>query len=131
MAEILIIDDDTQLLQLLDVAFKKYGHTVTTAMNGKKALDMIKVQAFDVVITDIIMPEVNGIEVLTALAKMSDRPAVIAMSGGSQRINYALMLATAKVMKADMVLPKPIMPRQLLDAVETLLANNRKPRQET
>lgn len=121
MAQILIIDDDLQLLQLLDMAFRKSGHTVTTAPNGKKAIALLSAQAFDVVITDIIMPEADGLEVLTALSRMSRRPAVITISGGSQRIDPELVLMTAKEMKADLVLPKPVTPRQLLDAVETLL----------
>lgn len=123
MAQILIIDDDSQLLQLLDVAFRKHGHTVTTAVNGEKALAIIKDQAIDVVITDIIMPVYDGFELLNALAEITPRPTVIAISGGSQRVDSSLMLATAKHMKADMLIPKPVTPSQLLEAVDKVLHN--------
>ncbi len=121
MAQILIIEDDSQLLQLLDVAFRKHGHSVTTALNGEKALAIIKAKSIDVVITDIIMPDFDGLELLNALAEIHPRPTVIAMSGGSQRIDSNLMLATAKHLKADMLIPKPVTPSQLLEAVDKVL----------
>ena len=125
MSRILIIDDDSQLLQLMDVVVIKNGYDVTTAINGRKSLAIIKEHSFEVVITDIVMPEADGLEVLAAISGMSNRPAVIAISGGSQRIASALMLTTAKAMHADMVIPKPVTPRQLLEAVETLLLSRK------
>ena len=127
MAQVLINDDDVQLLQLLAVAFRKHGHTVTTAANGSQARPILQAQAFDVVITDIIMPEGDGIEVLSFLGHMKQRPAIITMSGGSQRLGADLILETARAMKSDLVLMKPLTPKQLLDAVETVLIRNQAP----
>lgn len=123
MSKILIIDDDCQLLQLLEIAFTKSGHAVSVAENGRIALDIISEQAFDVVISDIIMPESDGIEVLTAIAAMDRRPIFIAMSGGSQRIDFSVVLSIVKAMKADLIMSKPFTPKQLLQEVEALLAH--------
>jgi CheY-like chemotaxis protein len=122
MAQILIIDDDTQLLQAMEIAFRKSRHNLKTACDGKKGLAcMAQFPAIDVVITDIIMPELDGIEVIATLNKQPCRPVIIAMSGGSQRLDLNLLLQTAKMMKVDLVLPKPITPMELLEAIETLL----------
>lgn len=123
MAQILIVDDDIQLLELMSIAFRKSQHEVTTAIDGKKALAKLREQTFDVVITDIIMPEADGIELLSEISKMRRRPAIIAISGGSQRIHADLLLAAANALKADIVIQKPVTPRQLLEATETLLVS--------
>jgi DNA-binding response OmpR family regulator len=123
MARILLIDDDEQLLQLFEIALKKAGHDTTVAPGGVQGLALLDQQQFDLVITDIIMPERDGVEVIGALIRNEVRPAIIAISGGSQRLTSAQLLEIAKVMKVDMVLPKPITPKGLIEAVETLLLN--------
>ena len=82
------------------------------------------------ILMDLIMPETDGIEVLTAVAKTKDRPIVIAMSGGSQRIDAEMLLMTAEVLKADKVIAKPLTPDQLLEAVETLISTRKAPQGE-
>lgn len=124
MARILLIDDDQQLLQLMEITLKKAQHKVTAVSNGKLGLTQLAQYEFDLVITDIIMPEKDGIEVIIAMSRMEKRPALLAISGGSQRLDAIQLLKTAKVMKVDMVLAKPITPSGLLEAVETLLLNN-------
>lgn len=121
MARILIIDDDTQLLRLLAIIFGKHNYDVITAENGAVGLRLLEQSAFDVVVTDIVMPEKDGIEVITALSSRADRPIIIAMSGGSQRLEPGFLLSMAKVLKVDAVLAKPLSPLALLETVETML----------
>lgn len=124
MARILLIDDDLQLLQLFEITLKNTQHTIETASNGALGLVKLAQYDYDLVITDIIMPEKDGLEVIMAMSKMEKRPALLAISGGSQRLDAVQLLKTAKTMKVDMVLTKPITPSGLLEAVETLLLNN-------
>jgi len=121
MAQILVIDDDDQLLKLIKTTLGKAGHDVLVASNGVQGLALLKQQLFDVVITDIIMPEKDGIEVIMAMFQANNRTAVIAISGGSQRLDAAELLETARVMKVAMVIPKPIILSELLQAIETVL----------
>jgi DNA-binding response OmpR family regulator len=123
MARILLIDDDEQLLQLFGITLKKAGHDTIVAPGGVQGLALLDQQQFDLVITDIIMPERDGVEVIGALIQNEVRPAIIAISGGSQRLTSTQLLEIAQVMKVDMVLPKPITPKGLIEAVETVLLN--------
>lgn len=126
MAKILMVDDDSAILQMLNKVFKEKSHDVTLAANGKQALAFLKKEVFDLVITDIIMPEVDGLELIMAISKMDHRPGIIAMSGGSQWFNTDLLLDSADALNADMVIPKPFGIRQIRDAVETLLSSRKK-----
>ncbi len=123
MARILLIDDDEQLLQLFGITLKKAGHDTIVAPGGVQGLALLDQQQFDLVITDIIMPERDGVEVIGALIQNEVRPAIIAISGGYQRLTSTQLLEIAQVMKVDMVLPKPITPKGLIEAVETVLLN--------
>lgn len=123
MARILIIEDDPQLLTVMEIVLEKNGHDVFTAINGKKGLDCLKQNPVDLVVTDIIMPEMDGIEVMQAVQGMKNRPGIIAISGGSQRIDQGDLLEIAQKMKVDKVMPKPITPADLREAVEALLVS--------
>lgn len=121
MAHILLIDDDEQLLQLMAITLRKAGHEITAVQNGAAGLVLLGEQEFSLVVTDIVMPEKDGIEVIMAIERMHNKPLVLAISGGSQRLNAGNLLKTAKMLAVDMVLPKPISPAGLCEAVETLL----------
>lgn len=126
MSRILVIDDDEQLLQLMAITIKKAGHEISLAPNGAEALILLAEEEFDLVITDIVMPEKDGIEVIISMIKNKVHPAIIAISGGSQRLDRNQLLELARVMKVDMILPKPITQGRLLEAVETLLLARKK-----
>jgi DNA-binding response OmpR family regulator len=123
MAHILIIDDDPQILKLITSYLKKDGHEVTTAKDGKQGIKQLTSQQFDVVITDIVMPEKDGLEVLMWLRSQKVRPRVIAISGGSAFMDQTNILQTCKMFSADIVLPKPVDFETLTSSVRNVLEN--------
>jgi DNA-binding response OmpR family regulator len=108
MAKILLIDDDLQMLNIVSLYLKKDGHEITTATNGNEGIKLLGSQQFDLVITDVLMPERDGYEVLMWLKKQTNRPKIIAVSGGSVSIDSSSLLETSKHMSADIVLTKPL-----------------------
>ena len=118
MLRILIIDDDPQIVGLLDKFLVREGHTVFTACNGKEGLRLLDTVAVDLLITDIIMPEQDGLEVLMSLENKPNRPKIIAMSGGSTSLDQKHLLDIAKMLKADVVLSKPLQLSHLSEIIE-------------
>lgn len=86
MAEkkILIAEDDAPLRRAFELKFKNLGYNVELAENGSECVDKFKKGKFDVVLTDLIMPEMNGFEVLEAIKKINDKVSVIVVSNLSQ-----------------------------------------------
>lgn len=120
MSRILLIDDDDSVRRMINLALSRLGHAVTEAGNGKEGLALLDRKAFDLVITDIVMPEMEGIEVLMALRKRQPPMKTIAISGGGcmAAVDYLQM---AKTMGATTVLEKPFTTAALATAVaETL-----------
>jgi DNA-binding response OmpR family regulator len=124
MAKILVIDDDEQILKLLTVYLGKDGHEIISASDGNQGLQELMSRQFDLVITDIVMPEKDGLEVLMWLSGQKVRPKVIAISGGSPALNQDYLLQLSKVMSADETLHKPFKGDQLRDVVRSLLSKS-------
>lgn len=108
MSQILLIDDDAQIVTMLKKFLELEGHCVVTAPNGTHGLELLANMRFDIVVTDIIMPEKDGLEVLLSILKDQNRPKIIAMSGGSNSLDGEHLLGMAKMLKADAVLSKPL-----------------------
>jgi len=98
-----------------------FGHTVTEAGDGRAALKLFDQARPDLVITDIVMPTMEGLEVLMELRKRPPPVKIIAMSGGSRK-SAADYLDTARLMGAAKVLTKPFSTDVLLAAIDELLA---------
>ncbi|MDR3578494.1 MAG: response regulator [Oryzomonas sp.] len=92
MARILLIDDEPQIVTTLSTFLGREGHVVVSAGDGKEGLKILTGSCFDIVITDIIMPECDGFEVLMSIEKMPNRPKIIAMSGGSSYLVQEYLL---------------------------------------
>ncbi len=122
MARILVIDDQPHIRLVIQELLAIDGHDVDVAENGKTALAMTEFNGYDLIITDIFMPEKDGIEVITALKKYLKQVKIIAMSGGTTNINADYLLKTAKIMGASVVLHKPLDFDRLRNAVTELLA---------
>ena len=120
-ASILIIDDDAAVSRTLSLILTRAGHQVTTATSGRKGLELLSQDGFDLVLTDIIMPELDGIEAIRRIR--TDHPGlrIIAMSGGGQ-IDKADFLHMADALGADRVLEKPVRSERLLELVGAALA---------
>ena len=120
MARILLIEDDDSVRTLLFLALVHVGHTVIEARNGREGLNLFRSAPFDLVITDIVMPEKEGFEVLMKIRKRNPSLKIIAISGGGLH-NAAHYLHTAKLLGAAKVLAKPFSNEELMAAVNELL----------
>ncbi len=78
---VLVVDDEDVLCFVLDQFFSKYGNNVKTANNGADAIDMAKIEDFDLVLCDLVMPDISGYEVIAALNKLEKRPKVGILTG--------------------------------------------------
>jgi CheY-like chemotaxis protein len=83
-ASILVVDDDNAVRDVVVRCLQHAGYRVTAAESRRRAIELIGHIAFDVVITDMLMPDVDGIELLMYLGKKKPRPVIIAMSGGEE-----------------------------------------------
>jgi CheY-like chemotaxis protein len=120
MAEILLIDDMAGVRRAVVSMLKQAGHNVVAAENGNEGLERLKAGRFDLVITDMLMPELDGTEVLRHLSGMPNRPKVIAISGGGAGLSADTALRTARI-SADAYLEKPFDKSDLLAALDRLL----------
>lgn len=120
MANILLVDDDAEFLKTLTKVLQAAQHTVTSVSNGSLALKQFKNGSFDLVITDLVMPEKEGIEIIISLEEIAPRVKIIAMSGGG-RGNPGNYLAMAAKLGADKTLAKPFKKAELLAAVDQLV----------
>jgi DNA-binding response OmpR family regulator len=120
MANLLLVDDDADFLKLQGELLRLAGYSVVTASNGKEAIRMAKDHAFDLVITDLVMPEKEGIETIMELRRKFPALKIIAMSGGGQggAEDYLLM---ARHLGASQTLAKPFTGQELREAVSTVL----------
>lgn len=123
MGRILIVEDTRLMRDSLVDVLEAAGHEVVTADNGVQACEIVADGgAFDVIITDIIMPEMDGIQAILEIQTMQPQARIIAISGGSARMEKAQGLETARRLGAVAVLEKPFEVDALLAAVETALA---------
>jgi two-component system chemotaxis response regulator CheY len=120
MAQILLIDDMKGVRRAVSAVLKRAGHTIVEADDGGAGLELLKSQRFDLVITDMLMPQHDGMEVLLFLEQQPNRPKVLAISGGGSQVSAdeAFLLARSK---ADATLAKPFDNADLLAAVDKLL----------
>ena len=106
MAKILVIDDDPRVLSVICRLLESEGHTVTRAENGREALERYTGDPADLVISDIYMPELDGIELLTRLRERFPEAKLVAMSGGGS-ISAHHMLDAAQALGAVGIVEKP------------------------
>ena len=121
MANILVIEDDDIMLKAIRNILGKDGYTVITAKDGKEAFERLEQGEYDVVVTDLMMPYANGLEVVSRLrsdeTKRSVGIIVISSVGNEETITEAFRLG------ADDYLKKPIMAGELLIRIRKLIAN--------
>ena len=121
MAKILVIDDDGAMRTVLGLMLKRAGHDATLYANGRLAMTSIdQGQAFDLVVTDILMPEMDGIEVITALRSRGSAPLILAISGADSPPSVDLLKAATNL-GAQGALQKPFTDEVFIGLVEDLL----------
>lgn len=114
---ILVVDDVDEIRNLVSLWLRNVGHTVETAISGQDASRRLKAANFDLVITDIIMPEGDGLELIIEMKKARPGLHVVAISGGGTHLRAADCLRVAKGLGAHALLLKPFNRAQLLTAV--------------
>lgn len=120
MTRIVVADDEAALLRSLERYLTGLGYEVAVAADGNEALAAIEKQMPDLLITDINMPDMDGIEILNSLRSRRIALPVIAMSGGGQ-FDRSLLLSSAKLLGALVTLAKPFELAQLRDLVAEVL----------
>ena len=122
MATILVIDDEPRMLRVIGEMLKSAGHTVVAATSGDQGIAIIAQLAIDLVITDIIMPEKEGIETIGEIKQDHPDLPIIAISGGSLR-GAGSYLETAAALGACATLEKPFHSFEMLAVVDAALGN--------
>ena len=121
MARVLVIEDEELVRISMAAVLRRAGHRVTTAVDGEDGLVRFRPGAFDLVITDIVMPRKEGIETLLALRRLEPMLRIIAMSG-SGGPDQGFYLKAAIALGADATLQKPFSAAELRLIVEEALA---------
>lgn len=120
MSRILVIDDEPAIRTVLQTMLTREGYTVVCAKNGKAGLEAFTQDKPDLVITDIIMPEKEGIEIIQTIRKTDPQIPVIAISGGGRAANVDFLPLATKF-GATATLGKPFGATKLLDLVRSLM----------
>ncbi len=120
VTSILVIDDEDAVRFSLQSVLKDAGHDVATAAGGAHLFNDVAMDEFDLVITDIIMPEIDGIEVVLEIKKRHPSIKVIAISGGGRVLPQAY-LDDALVLGADQTLSKPFTVDELMACVDEVI----------
>lgn len=120
MGRILVVEDDGAVRELLQEILERAGHEVIAAQNGKEAIALYKKSPADLMITNILMPEKEGLETIQELRREDSEIKIIAISGGGQ-IGPADYLEVARRFGAMRTFSKPFARKELLQAVDELL----------
>lgn len=120
MAGVLIVEDDADLREMLRDALEKRKFTVITAANGREAIARFRPSIIDLVVTDLLMPEEDGLMVIMKIRELKPSVKMIAISGGGKAGpgSYLLMAST---LGADHVFSKPFLPSELVQKVKEVL----------
>lgn len=121
MAQILLVDDNEPLLELTGRVLQRAGHQVSLSTNGRDALNLVQDKTFDLVITDLVMPEKEGIETILELRRKFPALRIIAMSGGGLA-DPETNLKLARHLGAVHTLAKPFSSEEFLAAVASVLS---------
>jgi DNA-binding response OmpR family regulator len=121
MAKILLVEDEEAFLDMVDETLRQAGHETIVAREGKEALRLYDPKTIDIVLTDLIMPDIEGLALIAELVRLNAGVRIIAMSGGGMG-GTNLYFPAALSLGAVHVLAKPFSNEQLLSAVNALLA---------
>ena len=120
MPGVLLVEDDRELREMLKLSLSRRNYTVIEAENGKDAIAHFKPSITDIVITDLIMPEEDGMKVVIKLRELKPSLKIIAISGGG-KVGPGSYLNLAKALGADAIYSKPFSINDLIAKIEQLL----------
>jgi CheY-like chemotaxis protein len=122
MPGVLLVEDDKELREMLKLSLLRSGYRVMEAENGKDAILHFKPLVTDLVVTDLIMPEEDGLKVVIKLRELKPSIRIIAISGGG-KVGPGSYLNLAKALGADAIFSKPFSINDLISKIELLLDN--------
>jgi CheY-like chemotaxis protein len=122
MPGILIVEDDKELREMLKISLMRHKYTVLEAGDGKEAITHFKPSITDIVITDLIMPDEDGLKVIMRLREIKPSLKIIAISGGG-KAGPGSYLNLAKALGANAVFSKPFSINDLISSIELLLSS--------
>jgi DNA-binding response OmpR family regulator len=120
MHRVLIIDDEPHILLMLKKMLERSGYEVDLAANGVEGIDMFRKSNADLVITDIIMPEKEGLETIREMRRIKPDLKIIAMSGGG-KVSADNYLEIARIFGASKIIEKPFTQKEIISAVRELI----------
>lgn len=115
---ILLVDDAPETLEVMAQCLSGDGYHVTCAAGGKEAISLLQDRNFDLVITDLLMPDTDGMEVIMAVRRYQPSARTIAMSGGGEYFPASQLLNLATTLGADEQLMKPFSRADLFEAID-------------
>lgn len=121
MKRIAVVDDDSEVRAVLVAILLEEGYEVLEASNGIEAMQLVRSHPIELMILDMLMPEMDGLETISALGKASVQMKIIAITGGG-RISPENYLQMAKAMGANRTITKPFHYEEIADSVKELLA---------
>lgn len=122
MATILVIDDDQHVRGMLRTVLEDFGYNVLEAPDGNVGVQLFSENRVDLIITDIIMPDKEGLETIREIKKSSPDAKIIAISGGA-KVGPGTYLKLAERLGAQRVFEKPIQISVLLSSIAELLGD--------
>lgn len=122
MARILVVEDDSLVRSMLQQMLEREEHDVAVASDGAEALKALNKEQFELIVTDLIMPNMEGIEFIRSLYKQENKPKIIAISGGSPLLSPLTQLKSAKFLGANLTFTKPIDREEFVTAVRELVS---------
>jgi CheY-like chemotaxis protein len=120
MTSILLVDDDDEFRAMLGEVLTRAGYQVALEPDGQRAIDHYASHRTDLVITDLVMPEKEGIQLIVELKRLNSKVKIIAVSGAGQSF-LEEYLKLAKILGAQRVLAKPFSEEEVLEAVRQVL----------
>lgn len=121
MARILVIEDDEIMRDMLAQMMQREGYEVLTAENGRVGMERLEAQPVDLIISDIVMPEMEGMETISAIRRLDPGLPIIAISGGG-RIPAGSYLQIATRLGATLAFEKPFDRATIVAAVRSCLS---------
>ena len=115
---VLLVDDNEKVLKVFRLKLKASGHEVITAANGQDAITLVKSEKPDIMVMDVVMPGMSGLEALKAVRTFSELP-VIVISARTDNADKALSLG------ANSFLSKPFNPDELVKRIQAILDHKR------
>lgn len=124
---ILVADDEESIRTLMLQWLKNGGHTVTVVGNAIEGRAELGKKAYDLVITDVLMPDGDGLNLISSLKKLQPNARIVAMSGGGRYLQGEDYLKMARGLGAHAIVPKPFTFEELAAGIEEALAPPPKP----